>query len=170
METKKKFTVEGKGLQLVTFRLGSENYGIPVSKVKEIIRPIKAFPVPGMANPVSGVINLRGEIIPVLEIHSVLGVEEDPNRGNKRKKRVIILDSREGGFGFMVDEVKDVVRIDSEEIRKSPEVSSDHSFEQSVMGIAQIEGEMLICIEPEKIVEQCLDIKELFAQCMEAQQ
>ncbi len=166
MDIKKSYATEGDGFQLVTFRLGSENYGIPVSKVKEIIRPIKAFPVPGMANPVVGVINLRGEIIPVLEIHSVLGVMEDPDKGESRKKRVIILDSSEGGFGFMVDEVRDVVRVVSKDIKKSPEVSSDHSYEESVLGIIQVEGEMLICIDPEKIVARCFDIKELFEECL----
>ena len=166
MDSKKNYATEGGSFQLVTFRLGSENYGIPVSEVKEIIRPIKAFPVPGMADPVVGVINLRGEIIPVLKIHSVLGVEEDPDNGKSRKKRVIILDSSEGRFGFMVDEVSDVIQVESKDIRKSPEVSSDHSYEESVLGIVQTEGKMLICIDPEKIVEQCLDIKELFEECL----
>ncbi|MBN2184501.1 MAG: purine-binding chemotaxis protein CheW [Candidatus Krumholzibacteriota bacterium] len=166
MDIEKRNATESESFQLVTFRLGRENYGIPVSEVKEIIRPIKAFPVPGMAEPVLGVINLRGEIIPVLEIHSVLGVEEDEDNAKSRKKRVIILDSSEGRFGFIVDEVKDVVQVESKDIRKSPEVSSDHSFEESVLGIVQGENGMLICIDPEKIVKQCLDIKELFEECL----
>ena len=158
---------ENEEFQLVTFRLGEENYGVPVSKVKEIIRPIKAFPVPGMADPVIGVINLRGEIIPVLKIHLILGVPEKIDDMDRRKKRVIILDSREGGFGFIVDEVMDVVKILAEEIKKSPEVRSDHSYEESVLGIVQKSNEMIICIDPEKLVEQCLDMKEVFAECLQ---
>ena len=85
--------------QLVTFRLGREHYGIPVGKVKEIIRPMEACPIPGMAGPVEGVINLRGEIIPVLRIHLVLGSRET-EEDNSRKSRVIILESGDGIGSF----------------------------------------------------------------------
>ncbi len=166
MDNENSSFTKNDSIQLVTFRLGSENYAIPVSDVKEIIRPIKTFPVPGMADPVVGVINLRGEIIPVLQVHSVLGVEEEPDSGKSRKKRVIILDSSEGRFGFSVDEVKDVLHVESKDMRKSPEVSSDHSMEDSVLGIVQSASGMLICIDPEKILRQSLDIKELFEECL----
>lgn len=147
-------------MQLVTFRLGREHYGIPVGKVKEIIRPMEACPIPGMAGPVEGVINLRGEIIPVLRIHLVLGsreMEED----NSRKQRVIILESGEGRFGIVVDEVRDVVKIDNEEIKASPDVSLDHRCEEAILGIAQVGDRMIICLDPRKLVSESLDIENL---------
>jgi purine-binding chemotaxis protein CheW len=147
-------------MQLVTFRLGREHYGIPVGKVKEIIRPMEACPIPGMAGPVEGVINLRGEIIPVLRIHLVLGsreMEEDTSR----KQRVIILESGEGRFGIVVDEVQDVVKIDNEEIKASPDVSLDHKCEEAIIGIAQIGDRMVICLDPKKLVSESLDIENL---------
>jgi purine-binding chemotaxis protein CheW len=146
--------------QLVTFRLGREHYGIPVGKVKEIIRPMEACPIPGMAGPVEGVINLRGEIIPVLRIHIVLGSRET-EEDSGRKQRVIILESGEGRFGIVVDEVRDVVKIGEEEIKSSPGVSSDHKCEEAILGIAQVGDRMIICLDPRKLVSESLDIEDL---------
>jgi len=146
--------------QLVTFRLGREHYGIPVDKVKEIIRPMEACPIPGMAGPVEGVINLRGEIIPVLRIHLVLGSRETEDEGGK-KQRVIILESGEGRFGIVVDEVRDVVKVEDDEIKDSPGVSSDHKCEEAILGISQIGDRMIICLDPAKLVTESLDIENL---------
>jgi purine-binding chemotaxis protein CheW len=146
--------------QLVTFRLGREHYGIPVGKVKEIIRPMEACPIPGMAGPVEGVINLRGEIIPVLRIHVVLGSRET-EEDSSRKSRVIILESGEGRFGIVVDEVRDVVKIEDETIKQSPGVSSDHKCEEAILGIAQVGDRMIICLDPRKLVSESLDIEDL---------
>ena len=146
--------------QLVTFRLGREHYGIPVEKVKEIIRPMEACPIPGMAAPVEGVINLRGEIIPVLRIHLVLGSRETIE-DSVRRQRVIILESGEGRFGIVVDEVRDVVKIEDEEIKDSPDVSSDRKCEKAILGIAQVGDRMIICLDPGKLVSESLDIENL---------
>ncbi len=155
-----------EGIQLVTFRLGDESYAIPVWKVKEIIRPMKAYPIPGMAKPVEGVINLRGEIIPVLMIHSVLGVADENPASGVRKKRIIILDAGEGGFGFVVDEVMDVSRVDPGEIKQSPEVNKDHSCEDAMLGIVQVAGRMVICIDPGRLVSECLSVRDMISECV----
>jgi purine-binding chemotaxis protein CheW len=146
--------------QLVTFCLGREHYGIPVGKVKEIIRPMEACPIPGMAGPVEGVINLRGEIIPVLRIHLLLGSREMED-DNSRKQRVIILESGEGRFGIVVDEVRDVIKIDNEEIKISPGVSTDHKCEEAILGIAQVGDRMIICLDPRKLVSESLEIENM---------
>ena len=153
----------GKGIQLVTFRLGSENYAVPVWRVKEIIRPIDVFPVPGMAGPVEGVINLRGEIIPVLRIHDILDVESIEETGGGRKKRIIILDADGGGFGFAVDEVMEVTRISSEDVRPAPVTGGDRRGGEAVLGIVNISGRMVICIDPSKLTPDAADVRDLAA-------
>ncbi len=155
------------GIQLVTFRLGEEHYGIPVSKVKEIIRPIDSFPIPGMSGPVEGVINLRGEIIPVLKIHSVLGVRSSEESGAQRKRRTIILDTEEGGFGFVVDEVMDVVRVAREGMKPAPDVGIDAGGAGSITGIVEIGGRMIICLEPERIVAGSTGVESETAEMLE---
>jgi purine-binding chemotaxis protein CheW len=153
----------GKGIQLVTFRLGSENYAVPVWRVKEIIRPIDTFPVPGMTGPVDGVINLRGEIIPVVNIHNVLDVAGDDETADDRKRRIIILDAAGGGFGFGVDEVMEVARVSSEDVRPAPETGGGLRGGESVLGIVNISGRMVICIDPSKLLPEIATVQEFSA-------
>jgi purine-binding chemotaxis protein CheW len=154
------------GIQIVTFRLGTENYGIPVAKVREIIRPMNTFPVPGLSEPVSGVINLRGEIIPVVKMHPVLGLEETPESSDEeRKRRVIILDAESGGFGFVVDEVWEVIKVSSEDVQPPPEMGSGGIEADAVIGIVEMSGKMIICIEPQKLVGGILNTGKLAIEC-----
>ncbi|MCK4235944.1 MAG: purine-binding chemotaxis protein CheW [Candidatus Krumholzibacteria bacterium] len=165
MEAEKRRNRADSGIQLVTFRLGAESYGVPVWMVKEIIRPIDTFKVPGMTHNVEGVINLRGVIIPILRIHFVLGVKSGDGGEETRKTRIIILDAERDGFGFIVDEVMEVVRVSSEDVQPSPDVGKNGSFEEAVIGIVQISGQMVICIDPRKLVAGCLDAKEFASSC-----
>lgn len=147
-------------IQLVTFRLGRERYGITVGKVKEIIRPMEACPIPGMAGPVEGVINLRGEIIPVLRINEILGVEAGEEIC-ARRRRVIILESGSGGFGISVDEVMEVIKVESGMIRPSPEVGAERRCGKAILGIVDLAGTMAICLDPGALVVESLAGEEL---------
>ena len=153
----------GKGIQLVTFGLCSESYAVPVWRVKEIIRPIDTFPVPGMSGPVEGVINLRGEIIPVIRIHEILGVRGAAETGDRRKRRIIILDAAGGGFGFGVDEVMEVARVSSEDVQPAPEMGSIKQCGAAVLGIVRISGRIVVCIDPSKLVHGAVNLQELSA-------
>jgi chemotaxis signal transduction protein len=140
------------GIQLVTFRLGPEMYGIPVWKVKEIIRPLDTFSVPGMEGPVEGVINLRGEIIPVVRMNSVLGVEVRDEEADGKKKRIIILDTEGGGFGFVVDEVMEVIKVSTDDIRHAPDVVKNSTCGEAIIGIVRVSRQIIVCIDPRKLV------------------
>ena len=156
------------GIQLVTFRLGAESYGIPVWNVREIIRPVDVFPFPGMKEPVEGVINLRGEIIPILRMQPILGVKTEQVEGGERKRRLIIMDNEGGGFGFAVDEVWEVVRVPADAVQPSPEISDGMIDPGVIIGIVQITGRVIVCIDPQKLVSSRLDMKEQEVECMEA--
>lgn len=153
------------GIQLVTFRLGRERYAVPVWKVREIIMPMETFPIPGMKDPVDGVINLRGEIIPVVKIYSVLGLQSSPDESDERKTRIVILDTENGGFGFIVDEVMEVVRISTEDVQPPPEMGERSRGDQALLGIVQIAGQMIICLDPGKLLGGCLETDEILASC-----
>ena len=150
-----------KGQQLVTFRLGAEYYGIQVSKVREILRSLDLFPVPGMGKNIEGVINLRGEIIPIVKIHALLGREPQANADSSRKRRVIIIDASRGSFGFFVDEVLEVMRVQNEEIQAQPDLGFRGAGADIVTGIAKIPGRMVVCIDSEKLIPDDLMAKEL---------
>ena len=128
------------GIQLVTFRLGDERYGIPVWKVREIIRPVQMFPIPGMKEPVQGVINLRGEIIPVLQIHSLLNVQGGKSGGDDKQRRIIILELERGGIGIWVDDVSEVIRVASKDVKSAPDIGKDTPGQNAMMGIVNLSG------------------------------
>jgi purine-binding chemotaxis protein CheW len=153
------------GIQIVTFRLGEECYGIPVWEVREIIRPMEISPIPGAVQPVEGVINLRGEIIPVINMHPVLGMTASGEEESAKKKRIVILDAEDGGFGFIVDEVMEVVKVASEEVQPPPDVGKEASFTKSILGIVQVSGRMIICLDPRKLISGILDAKDLTTIC-----
>jgi purine-binding chemotaxis protein CheW len=153
------------GIQLVTFRLGAENYAVPVSKVREIIMPMKTFPVPGLSDPVEGVINLRGEIIPVVRMQPVLKLQGGGCLEDERKQRVIILDAESGGFGFVVDEVWEVVKVPSTEVKPPPEMGSDGLDKEAVIGLVEVAGKMVICIEPRHLIKDLLNTGSLAIEC-----
>ena len=145
--------------------MGTENYGVPVSKIREIIRPMKTFPVPGLSDPVDGVINLRGEIIPVVRMHPVLGVDTSACLEDERKERVIILDTESGGFGFLVDEVWEVVKVSAADVKPPPAMGEDGLDEDAVIGIVEVSGKMVICVEPRHLIKDLLHSGSLAIEC-----
>lgn len=151
----------GAGIQLVTFQLGAEYYGTPVWMVREIIRPVEIFQVPGIRGSVQGVINLRGLIIPVLKIREVLGISGSDEVNSDRKQRIVILDSDSGEFGFLVDDVFEVVRISSDEVKPPPVMSTGEDGRGAIIGIIQQPGKLIICVDPRKLVDSCVNVKEV---------
>ncbi len=150
-----------KGVQLVTFRLGAEYYGVHVSKVREILRPIELFPVPGMGKDIEGVINLRGEIIPVAKLHLLLGTAHTASNDAPRKRRMVILEASRGSLGFFVDEVLEVTRIQTEEMQASPDLAKGEGRPDVVIGIAKVSGRMVVCLDSEKLIPDDVMAKEL---------
>jgi chemotaxis signal transduction protein len=150
-----------RGAQYVMFRFGPDYYGIAVAKVREILRPLDLFPVPGMGSGVEGVINLRGEIIPMVKLALLLGLERAESDGASRKRRMIIIDAPRGSFGFLVDEVLEVTRIQSEEIQPPPDLGRHGAGGEVATGIAKVSGRMVVCIDPERLITDDLVAKEL---------
>jgi chemotaxis signal transduction protein len=161
MKHKRPYDRSRKGLQLVTFRLGAEYYGIPVSEVREILRPLDLFPVPGMGTNVEGVINLRGEIIPIVKMIALLGMQPPADGNASRKQRTIIIDASCGSFGFFVDEVLEVTRIQSEEIQAAPDLGAGGPRTNVVTGLVKVSGRMVVCLNSEKLIPDDLMAKEL---------
>jgi purine-binding chemotaxis protein CheW len=161
MKHKASYDRSKKGVQLISFRIGSEHYGITVSKVREILRPLDLFPVPGMGAKIDGVINLRGEIIPIVKMYLLLGIELAAGEDAVRKRRMIIIDASCGSFGFLVDEVLEVARIQNEEIQPAPELGAGGAHSSVVTGIVKVSGRMVVCLDSEKLIPNDLMAKEL---------
>ena len=142
------YTVAGKYL---TFQLGHENYGISVMNIQEIIALIPITRVPGVADFVRGVINLRGRIIPVFDLRKKLdfGVVEETKR-----TCIIIVEiglAREPVTGgVIVDEVVDVVDIGEEDIDLSPDYGASVGSD-TILGLGRVKEQIKILLDIEKI-------------------
>ncbi|HET6440027.1 MAG TPA: chemotaxis protein CheW, partial [Anaeromyxobacter sp.] len=108
---------DGGLAQLCTFRVGGEDYAIDIMRVREIIPPLPVTPVPRAPPFVEGVVRLRGDVIPVLDVRRRLGVPVAPTT---RKTKYLIVNVAGRRLGLVVDEVTEVVRLPREQIRPAP--------------------------------------------------
>ncbi len=135
--------------QFVGFRLGGEDYAIAITKIQEIIvmKPITRIPqVPGF---IEGLINLRGSVIPVVNLRTLFGLE---HRDLDDETRTIIVNVGDRTIGYIVDEVTQVMRIASEQIQPAP-VSITSVSKQHIAGLAQIEDRLLVILEIERLLK-----------------
>lgn len=122
--------------QLCTFRVGGEDYAIDIMRVREIIPPLPVTPVPRAPPFVEGVIRLRGDVIPVLDVRRRLGLDVQPPN---RKTKVLIVKVAGRRLGLVVDEVTEVVRIPRAEIRPAPALVDGHGS-RFFLGVCGGEG------------------------------
>lgn len=137
--------------KLLTFSLGSEGYGLSILKVKEIIGMLHITPVPKTPNFVKGVINLRGKIIPVMDLRIKFGMDEIPY--NERTCIIVVeieIMNTQRLLGVVVDMVSEVVSISSNEIEPPPECGSK-SEENFILGIGKLKDRVVIIIDINKI-------------------
>jgi purine-binding chemotaxis protein CheW len=114
---------EAQLAQLCTFRVGGEDYAIDIMRVREIIPPLPVTPVPRAPAFVEGVVRLRGDVVPVLDVRRRLGVPITPAT---RKTKVLIVNVAGRRLGLVVDEVTEVVRIPRSDIRPAPSLVEGH--------------------------------------------
>lgn len=134
--------------QLVTFSLGSEEFGVDIMRVQEIIRIPPITRVPKAPVYVEGVINLRGNVIPVISLRNRFGmtrVEETD------LSRIIVLQVNTKVFGIRVDAVTEVLRLDSEAIEPPPPISLGMDS-QFIRGVGKIGERLLILLELDQIM------------------
>lgn len=135
-------------LQWVTFRLGNETYGINVMQVREVLRHTEIAPVPGAPSYVIGIINLRGNVVTVIDTRERFGL---PATEVTDDTRIVILESEDQVVGIMVDSVAEVVYLRESEIETAPNVGNDESS-RYIQGVCHKNDELLILIEIGKLL------------------
>ena len=127
-------------LQLVSFKVGSEEFGVDILKVQEINRMVEITRVPRTAEYVEGVINLRGKVIPIIDLRRRFGLkikEVDTDT------RIVVVDMDGNIMGMVVDSVSEVLRLQADSIEPPPEVVAGIDAEY-IKGIAKLEDRLLI--------------------------
>ncbi|QYZ65057.1 MAG: chemotaxis protein CheW [Gammaproteobacteria bacterium (ex Lamellibrachia satsuma)] len=135
-------------LQLVTFRLKDESYGINVMKVQEVLRVTEIAPVPGAPPFVLGIINLRGNVVTVIDTRSRFGL---PSAELDDSSRIVIIESEKQVVGILVDAVAEVVELNEDEVDAAPNVGNDESS-RYIQGVATRENGLLILVDLNKLL------------------
>jgi purine-binding chemotaxis protein CheW len=135
-------------VQWVTFRLADEIYGINVMQVQEVLRVSEIAPVPGAPHYVLGIINLRGNVVTVIDTRIRLGL---PTAEVTDATRIVIIEGSKHVVGILVDCVAEVVDLPSSEVESAPNVGSDESS-RYIQGVASRDGELLILVDLNKLL------------------
>lgn len=142
-------------LQLVTFRIGEEEFGVNILKVQEIISTMEITKVPRSPEFVEGVINLRGKVIPIIDLRRRFGLSPKP--GDK-DTRIIVIEINGVIVGFVVDAVSEVLRIPAGTVEPPPPVVAGVDSDY-VSGVGQLKDRLLIMLDLDRLLStEDLDI------------
>ncbi len=135
-------------LQLVSFMIGDEEYGVDILLVQEIIRMLQVTKVPNAPDYVDGVINLRGRIIPVIDLRCKLGIER---KEHDKNTRIVVVEVSGKTVGFIVDAVTEVLRIPESITEAPPEIVTGVNSEY-IKAVGKLEDRLLILVDIEKML------------------
>ena len=143
-------------LQLVSFRLSGEEYGISILAVQEINRMVPITRVPSAPAMVEGIIDLRGKVIPVMNLRKKFSLND---KEADKDTRIIVVNVDNRTIGIVVDSVSEVLRLQSDKIQPPPAVVLDKHAEY-IKGIGKVGERLLILLDLSKVFNEELDIME----------
>lgn len=135
--------------QMVVFKLADEQYGIRITQVQEINRLSQISKVPRAPRFVEGVVNLRGDVIPVIDLRKRFDIE--PKAYNEFT-RIIVSDINKKKIGIIVDEVLEVLRISARLLEETPEILQGNNIQNYMEGIANLGNRMIMLLDLENIL------------------
>lgn len=135
-------------LQWVTFHLAGETYGVNVMQVQEVLRYTEIAPVPGAPLYVLGIINLRGNVVTVIDTRHRFGLDPGEITDNTR---IVIIEAEKHVVGILVDSVAEVVYLRQSEIETAPNIGNDDGA-KFIQGVCHKNGELLILIDLNKLL------------------
>ena len=142
--------VKEKIRQLVGFGIGKEMFGVDILTVQEIIRSAQVIPVPNSPDFIEGIINLRGSIIPVIELRKRLNLIKREGKTNKAELEetwILILDIDGRITGFIVDKVTEVLKIAERTIELPPDLVVAGLKRHYIQGVCKIDADLLILLD-----------------------
>ncbi len=138
----------GDVLQLVTFRLGNEEFSVDILKVQEIIRLMELTRVPKAPEFIEGVINLRGKVIPVMDLRKRFSM---PEAEDTSEARIIVVELESTTVGFRVDGVSEVLRLPADTVEPPPTMVSGVETEY-IKGVGKLDDRLIILLDVEKVL------------------
>ena len=141
---------EDEIFQLVTFSIGEEEFGVDILKVQEIIRTMEITKVPRAQSFVEGVINLRGKVIPIIDLRRRFGLA---SKAHDKHTRLIVIEMDVMIVGFVVDSVSEVLRIPASTVEPPPPVVAGLESEY-INGVGKLQDRLLILLDLNKLLSR----------------
>jgi purine-binding chemotaxis protein CheW len=142
--------VESEILQIVSFTVGEEEFGVDILRVQEINRMLDVTRVPNAPAYVEGVINLRGKVIAVIDLRAKMGL---PKKEHGKHTRIIVVEVKGSIVGFVVDAVKEVLRI-PRSVTEPPPSLDGSSNREYITAIGKLEDRLLILLDPDQLISR----------------
>jgi purine-binding chemotaxis protein CheW len=139
-----------KELQVVGFRIGEETFGVRIASVREIVRVPEITSVPNAQETIEGVINLRGKIIPVIDLRKRFGQAEIQS---DKKNRILVVELETKLVGLIVNSASEVLKIPPSEIESPGSVFADGESSY-VTGVGKLKGRLIILLDISKLLHR----------------
>ena len=136
-------------LQIVTFKLGNEEYAVDILEVQEINRMVEITSIPNAPSYVEGVINLRGKVIPVINLRKKFGLD---SKEMDSQSRIMVVDIG-STVGLIVDSVSEVLRLSSDTIEPPPPMTAGNGSSEYIKGVGKLADRLLILLDIEKLLK-----------------
>ena len=137
-------------LQLVSFNLGKEEFAVDILKIQEINRMVEITKVPKSPEFVEGVINLRGKVIPIIDLRKRFSL---PKSESTRQTRIVVVDIDNKIVGLVVDAVSEVLRLPAKTVEPPPPIVAGIDSEY-ISGVGKLEDRLLILLELDKVLSK----------------
>ncbi|HZO92314.1 MAG TPA: chemotaxis protein CheW [Candidatus Baltobacteraceae bacterium] len=135
-------------MQVVSFKLGSEEYGVDIAQVQEINRMVAVTHVPRAPQFMEGVINLRGQLIPIIDLRTRFGM---PRAEHTKNTRIVVTEVGTKRVGMVVDSVSEVLRLPNDAIEDAPEMITGVDTEY-IRGVGKVEDRLIILLDLARII------------------
>jgi len=140
--------------QYVVFELDNEEYAVPILDVKEVIKFSEITPVPEALSWLSGIINLRGKVIPVLDLEQRFQFSHE----TKKRQRILVVEGEDRlPFGILVDEVQEVLKVTQNELKAVPKVINNKISPEFVQGV-------IVLDKPKERILLILNLKKILSE------
>ena len=136
-------------MQWATFLLADELYGVDVMQVKEVLRLTEIAPVPGSAHYIMGILNLRGNVITVIDTRTLFGLQQTEATEDSR---IVVIELEDQVVGMLVDQVAEVIYLRQSEIERAPNVGTDEST-KFIQGVSYHNEELIILLDLNRMIE-----------------
>ncbi len=139
-----------KELQVVGFRIGRETFGLPIALVREIVRVPEITSVPNAPDYIEGVINLRGRIIPIVDLRKRFG---EKSSEPSKKNRIVVVETDSRAIGLLVNSASEVLRIPPSEIEAPQDVFQEGELNY-ITGVGKLKGRLVILLDLNRILQR----------------